>query len=116
MKFMLVHPVFSLSGSGNWVWGAERRKEKRKERRAKRRERERERPTTQWSRDLWGSPSLLALPLSLFHTLVFKILAQWSFFNEFAPVVAINWSVMVLKQVVISCPIEHLARVGWTSN
>ena len=56
-----------------------------------------------------GSPSL-------FHTLVFKILAQWSFFNEFAPVVAINSSVMVLKQVVISCPIEHLARVGWTSN
>ena len=35
MKLTGAHPVFFLSGSGNWVWGAKRRKGKR--RRAKRR-------------------------------------------------------------------------------
>ena len=84
-KFTLAHPVFSsLSGSGNWVWGAERGKEKRKE--GRKEERESERGGLGRRRngaEIYGVLRRPWLFLSPFHTLVFKILAQWSFFDEF---------------------------------
>ena len=65
-------------------------KEARKREEGRKEERRIGRPTTQWSRDLWGSPSPSPLALlPAFHTLVFKILAQWSFLSESALVVPI---------------------------
>ena len=72
--------------------GAERRREK-----GRKGEKKREGGRRRNGAEIYGVLRRPWLLLSPFHTLVFKILAQWSFFDELAPVVAIIRSVMVLK-------------------
>ena len=68
-----------------------------KEKKSEKKGNERERGRLRNGAEIYGVLRRPWLLLSPFHTLVFKILAQWSFFDELAPVVAIIRSIMVLR-------------------